>query len=161
MTPLDSLKYYKYFMQCGMIKHRSKKWTSESLGWWNNYKHFKYDHVNQNSKRQVGSTFKPFVYTLAIDNGISPCNIYPNKSVQFEGYPDYNPGNADEEYTTPEMTMYRGLQFSVNLIALQVLKSLGSDAIKQVISIAKKMGVESPYGPLPCHCFGHCRYFGF
>ncbi len=154
MTPLDSLKYYKYFLQCGMMSVDPRNGQVKVWVGGNDYKHFKYDHVNQNSKRQVGSTFKPFVYTLAIDNGISPCNIYPNKSVQFEGYPDYNPGNADEQYTTPDMTMYRGLQFSVNLIALQVLKSMGSDAIKQVINIAKKMGVESPMGPYPATALG-------
>jgi penicillin-binding protein 1A len=154
MTPLDSLKYYKYFMQCGMMSMDPR--TGQVKAWvgGNNYKYFKYDHVNQNSKRQVGSTFKPFVYTLAVDNGVSPCTIFPNKPVQFEGYPDYKPGNADEQYTTGDMTMFRGLQFSVNLIALNVLKSLGSDAIKQVINIAKKMGVESPMGPYPATALG-------
>ena len=154
MTPLDSLKYYKYFMQCGMLSMDPKNGQIRAWVGGNNYKHFKYDHVNQSSKRQVGSTFKPFVYTLAVDNGISPCSVYPNKPVQFEGYPDYNPGNADEEYTTGDMTMYRGLQFSVNLIALNVLKNLGPDAIKQVINIAKKMGVESEMGPYPATALG-------
>ncbi len=154
MTPMDSIKYYKYFMQCGLLSMDPQ--TGQIKAWvgGHNYKYFKYDHVNQNSKRQVGSTFKPFVYTLAIDNGVSPCTIYPNKPVQFEGYPDYKPGNADEAYTTAEMTMYRGLQFSVNLIALNVLKSLGPNAIKQVINIAKKMGVESNMGPYPATALG-------
>jgi penicillin-binding protein 1A len=154
MTPLDSIKYYKYFMQVGLLSMDPR--TGEVKAWvgGHNYKYFKYDHVNQSAKRQVGSTFKPFVYTLAIDNGFSPCTVYPNKPVQFDGYPDYKPGNADEEYTTSNMTMYRGLQFSVNLIVLNVLKSLGSNAINQVIKLAQKMGIESEMGPYPATALG-------
>ncbi|MDP1726289.1 MAG: transglycosylase domain-containing protein, partial [Bacteroidota bacterium] len=154
MTPMDSIKYYKYFMQCGFMSMdpqtgRIKAWVGG-----HNYKYFQYDHVNITAKRQVGSTFKPFVYTVAVDNGFSPCTMIPNKPVSFEGYPDYNPGNADEKFSTPEMTMYRGLQFSFNLICLNVLKMLGAGGIENVIELAKKMGVTSKVEPYPSSALG-------
>ncbi len=154
MTPMDSLKYYKYFMQCGLMSMDPQNGYIKAWVGGHNYKYFKYDHVNIRSKRQVGSTFKPFVYTLAVDNGISPCTIFPNKPVQFDGFPDYNPENADEKYTTPEMDMYHGLQHSVNLIVLNVLKQLGPTAMKEVAKIAKKMGVESDIPPYPASALG-------
>jgi penicillin-binding protein 1A len=119
-----------------------------------NYKYFKYDHVNHTAKRQVGSTFKPFVYTAAIDNGFSPCTMVPNKPVSFEGYPDYNPSNADEKYSTPTMTMYRGLKLSFNLVCLNVLKLLGDDGIKTVIDYAQRMGIKSKVEPYPASALG-------
>lgn len=154
MSPMDSIKYYKYFMQCGFMSMdpqtgRIKAWVGG-----HNYKYFQYDHVNITAKRQVGSTFKPFVYTVAVDNGFSPCTMIPNKPVSFEGYPDYNPGNADEKYGSPEMTMSRGLQFSFNLICLNVLKMLGEGGIENVIELAKKMGVTSKIEPYPSSALG-------
>jgi penicillin-binding protein 1A len=154
MTPMDSIKYYKYFMQCGFMSMDPITGFVKAWVGGHNYKYFKYDHVNTNSKRQAGSTFKPFVYATAIDNGMSPCSIIPNKPVTFEGYPDYNPGNADDEFTAPEMTMYRGLQFSFNLVCLNLLKQLGPDAIKTVISLANKMGIQSDIAPYPSSALG-------
>lgn len=154
MTPMDSIKYYKYFMQVGFM---SMDPTTGKIKAWvggHNYKYFKYDHVNHTAKRQVGSTFKPFVYTAAIDNGFSPCTMVPNKPVSFEGYPDYNPSNADEKYSTPTMTMYRGLKLSFNLVCLNVLKLLGDDGIKTVIDYAQRMGIKSKIEPYPASALG-------
>jgi penicillin-binding protein 1A len=154
MTPMDSIKYYKYFLQCGFA---SMDPTTGKIKAWvggHNYKYFKYDHVNVTAKRQVGSTFKPFVYTAAVDNGFSPCTMVPNKPVSFEGYPDYNPSNADEKYSTPTMTMFRGLKLSFNLICLNVLKMLGDDGIKTVISYANRMGIKSKIEPYPASALG-------
>lgn len=154
MSPLDSIKYYKYFLQSGFMSMDPRNGRIKAWVGGHQYKYFKYDHVNIRAKRQVGSTFKPFVYTLAIDNGWSPCTMLPNKPVTFEGFPDYNPGNADDEFSAPEMTMYRGLQFSFNLICLNLLKQLGKDAIINVINIAKKMGVSSTIEPYPSSALG-------
>lgn len=154
MTPMDSIRYYKYFMQAGFMSMDPRTGKIKAWVGGHNYKYFKYDHVNITAKRQVGSTFKPFVYTVAVDNGFSPCTIIPNKPVSFEGYPDYNPDNADDKYSTPEMTMYRGLQFSMNLVCLNVLKMLGDDGIKSVIELAKKMGVTSKIEPYPSSALG-------
>jgi penicillin-binding protein 1A len=154
MTPMDSIKYYKYFMQCGFMSMDPQTGKIKAWVGGHNYKYFKYDHVNITAKRQVGSTFKPFVYTVAVDNGFSPCTIIPNKPVSFEGYPDYNPDNADDKFSTPEMTMYRGLQFSMNLVCLNVLKLLGEGGMKNVIELAHKMGVTSKIEPYPSSALG-------
>lgn len=154
MTPMDSIKYYKYFIQSGFMSMDPRNGKIKAWVGGHNYKYFKYDHVNVSAKRQVGSTFKPFVYTLAVDNGVSPCTILPNKPVTFDGYPDYNPGNADDEFSAPEMTMYRGLQFSFNLVCLNLLKQLGTDAMLNIIDIAKKMGITSKIEPYPSSALG-------
>ena len=154
MTPMDSIKYYKHFMQCGFMSMDPQTGKIKAWVGGQNYNYFKYDHVNSSAKRQVGSTFKPFVYTVAVDNGFSPCMMIPDKPVSFEGYPDYNPGNADTKYDLPEMTMYRGLQLSINLVCLNVLKMLGDDGIKNVIEMAHKMGVTSKIEPYPSSALG-------
>ncbi|MCF8254373.1 MAG: transglycosylase domain-containing protein [Bacteroidia bacterium] len=154
MTPMDSIKYYKHFMQCGFMSMDPQTGKIKAWVGGTNYKYFKYDHVNITAKRQVGSTFKPFVYSVAVDNGFSPCTMVPDKPVSFDGYPDYNPGNADTKYDLPEMTMFRGLKLSINLICLNVLKMLGDDGIKNVIDLAKKMGVTSKIEPYPSSALG-------
>lgn len=154
MTPLDSIKYYKYFMQAGLM---SMDPTTGFIKAWVggiNHKYFKYDHVNVAAKRQVGSTFKPLVYTLAIDNGWSPCYKAPNQRVVFEDYENYSPNNADTKYNDPEMTLFRGLQFSVNNIVMQVMKQLGPTAPKSVIELARKMGIQSDLPPYPSIALG-------
>jgi len=154
MTPMDSIKYYKYFMQCGFMSMDPQTGKIKAWVGGHNYKYFKYDHVNITAKRQVGSTFKPFVYTVAVDNGFSPCTLIPNKPVSFAGYPDYNPSNADEKYGKPEMTMFDGLKFSMNLVCLNVLKLLGEGGINNIIDLAQKMGVKSKIEPYPSSALG-------
>lgn len=154
MTPLDSIKYYKYFMQAGMMCMEPNTGYIKAWVGGINHKYFKYDHVNINAKRQVGSTFKPLVYTIAIDNGWSPCSKLPNQQVVFEDYDNYSPGNADDKYNDPEMTLYRGLQLSVNNIVMQLMKQLGPNAPNSVIELAKKMGIKSELPPYPSIALG-------
>jgi len=154
MTPMDSLKYYKYFAQCGLmsmdpISGRIKAWVGG-----HNYNYFKYDHVNVTAKRQVGSTFKPFVYTLAVDNGTSPCTVVPNKPVVFEDFNDWAPQNADNTYNDPEMSLFRGLQFSVNNIVLYLMKQLGPNGPKSVVELVRKLGITSNLEPYPSIALG-------
>jgi len=154
MTPLDSIKYYKYFMQCGLMSMDPRTGFVKAWVGGINHKYFKYDHVNINAKRQVGSTFKPLVYTLAIDNGWSPCYKAPNQRVVFEDYENYSPSNADDKYNDPEMTLYRGLQFSVNNIVMHVMKQLGPTAPNSVIELARKLGISSDLPPYPSIALG-------
>ena len=154
MTPLDSIKYYKYFMQAGLMSMDPQTGFIKAWVGGINHKHFKYDHVNIKSKRQVGSTFKPLVYTIAIDNGWSPCYKVPNQRVVFEDYENYSPDNADDKYNDPEMTLFKGLQLSVNNIVMQVMKQLGPSAPKSVIELAKKMGIQSELPPYPSIALG-------
>ena len=154
MSPMDSIKYYKYFLQAGLMSMDPT--TGHIKAWVGgiNHKYFQYDHVNIKAKRQVGSTFKPIVYTLAIDNGFSPCYKVPNQRVVFEDYENYSPDNADDKYNDPEMTLFKGLQLSINNIVMQVMKQLGPSAPNSVIELARKMGIQSDLPPYPSIALG-------
>ncbi|MCX6353172.1 MAG: transglycosylase domain-containing protein [Bacteroidetes bacterium] len=150
MSPLDSIKYYKYFLQTGMMamdptSGHVKAW----VGGVDN-KFFSYDHVNPNSKRQVGSTFKPFVYATAIMNKYSPCQEVPNTPVVFEDYDNWSPKNSDEIYGG-KMTLRSGLAQSVNCITAWVMKEVG---VKPVVELAHSMGIKSKIDPYPAICLG-------
>jgi len=154
MTPMDSIKYYKYFMQCGFVSMDPRSGHVKAWVGGVNHKYFKYDHVNYQSKRQVGSTFKPFVYTMAIDNGWSPCFKAPNQRVVFEEFENYSPKNADDKMNDPEMTLYSGLQFSVNNIVMYLMKQFGSTGPQTVIDLTRKMGIKSKLEPYPAIALG-------
>jgi penicillin-binding protein 1A len=115
-----------------------------------NFKYFKYDHVDPRAKRQVGSTFKPFVYTVAINNGFSPCLKVPNTRVVFEEYENWSPQNSDNVYGG-EMTLRKGLATSTNCITAWVMKNVGIDP---VIDMAQKMGIKSKLEHVPSLCLG-------
>ena len=83
MTPLDSVRYYKYFIHSGMMSMDPNTGYVKAYVGGINYKYFKYDHVKV-GKRQVGSTFKPFLYALAMQEGYPPCYEIPNVPVVFE-----------------------------------------------------------------------------
>ncbi|MCB0395262.1 MAG: transglycosylase domain-containing protein [Flavobacteriales bacterium] len=154
MTPMDSIRYYKSFLQAGLMSmdpHTGfiKAWVGGI-----NYQHFKYDHVYQ-GRRQVGSTFKPIVYALAIQQGLDPCHEVANYPVIFEkdrfSLPeDWSPKNADGVYGGMISLKY-GLANSINTATAWVMKQYGPQA---VVSLARKMGITSPLEPVPSLCLG-------
>lgn len=154
MTPMDSIKYYKAFLQSGLMSIDPH--TGEIKAWVGgiNYKYFKYDHVKQ-GKRQVGSTFKPFVYALAIQNGLSPCYEVPNILTTFHKgeyglLQDWTPKNSDGTYGDMVSLKY-GLANSMNTITAWVMKQYGPAA---VIEYAKRMGVTSKLDTVPSLALG-------
>jgi len=120
-----------------------------------NHKHFSYDHVRQ-SKRQIGSTIKPFVYALAItDKGISPCYKIPNVPYTFEKglygiMSDWTPHNPGRDYGG-EISLAYGLSNSLNTITAWVMKQVTPQA---VVNFVKKAGIESEMDPVPSLCLG-------
>ncbi|MHB1277187.1 MAG: transglycosylase domain-containing protein [Bacteroidia bacterium] len=153
MSPLDSIKYYQYFLQTGFMSFDPH--TGEIKAWVGgiNHRYFKYDHVNINSSRQVGSTFKPFVYTMAVDNGYSPCFAAPNERVVFEEYENWSPTNADNNYGGT-MQLRKALALSVNSISAYLMKQLGPNGPKNVIELCRKMGIQGTLEPYPSICLG-------
>ncbi|MGB0805993.1 MAG: penicillin-binding protein 1A [Salibacteraceae bacterium] len=154
MTPMDSIKYYKAFLQSGLMSMDPH--TGEIRAWVGgiNYKYFQYDHVKQ-GKRQVGSTFKPFVYALAIQNGLSPCYEVPNVKTTFhEGeyglLQDWTPSNSDGKYGDM-VTLKYGLANSMNTVTAWVMKQYGPAA---VIEYARRMGVTSKLDTVPALALG-------
>lgn len=151
MSPLDSIKYMKKFLHTGFIAIQPT--TGQVKAWVGgiNHHYFQYDHVNKSAGRQVGSTFKPFVYALAIDNKISPCTQFPNSPPD---YGNWRVHNSDGSYGG-SMNMYRGLATSTNCIVAQVLKTMGDRAPETVIEFVRKMGIDSAkMQALPSICLG-------
>lgn len=154
-STIDSLKYYKYFLHVGFMAMEPT--TGEIKAWVGgiNYKYFKYDHVNQ-SKRQPGSAFKPFVYTAALDKGYSPCYALPDLpiTIKYEENGEqktWTPKNADWVYTGDSMTLRKGMARSINTIAARTMQLVG---INEVARYAHKMGIESPLAAVPSICLG-------
>ena len=152
MSPLDSIKYYKYFLQTGFLALEPGSGNVKAWVGGVDFKFFKYDHVNPIARRQVGSTFKPFVYATAISNKFSPCEEVPNLPVVFEKYNNWQPKNADDlEKVGQKYTLKQGLAKSINTITAWVMKQVGIDP---VVKMAHKMGITSDLMPVPSLCLG-------
>ncbi|HFA48514.1 MAG TPA: penicillin-binding protein [Bacteroidetes bacterium] len=135
MTPLDSIKHYLTLLRTGFLAAEPQ--TGKILAWVGgiNFKYFKYDHIE--SKRQVGSTFKPFVYAAALEKGIPPCERLDNELVKYAN--DYEPKNADGQYGG-NYSMKGALTKSVNVVAVAMLKRVGIGRVKE---LAKAAGITS------------------
>ncbi|MDQ3072075.1 MAG: transglycosylase domain-containing protein [Bacteroidota bacterium] len=148
MSPLDSIKYYKYFLHPGFMVMEPHSGHVKAWVGGVNYRFFKYDHIT--GTRQVGSTFKPFVYATAIANGYSPCLKYPNTPVVFTEYDNWEPRNSDGS-VGGERTLREGLKNSINLITARLVKDVG---IRTVIELARNMGVTTKLDPVPSLSLG-------
>lgn len=152
MSPWDSLLYYKKFLNAGLMSVEPGTGYVRAYVGGINYRYFKYDNVQ--SHRQVGSTFKPFVYTMALqDLGMFPCTEVPNSQVCFEvwGKPDWCPKNSTHEREDEMVTLKWALAHSVNWVSAYLMKQ-GSP--EQVINIARKMGVRSSIDAVPAIAVG-------
>lgn len=154
ISPLDSIGYYKMMLQSGFMAMDPHNGQIRAWVGGQNYNYFKYDHVNLKATRQVGSTFKPFVYSLAVDNNFSPCTKIPNQPVVFEEFDNWSPKNSDGTTSGRDLTMYQGLAGSVNNIVAYLLKQLGPNGPQTVIDLARKMGIKGKLEPYPSICLG-------
>jgi penicillin-binding protein 1A len=151
----DSIRYYNSLFNTGMMTIEP---TTGKIKVWIggiNYKYFHYDHVNQ-SRRQAGSTFKPFAYLAALDNGYTPCDKFVDKPVSIsyidEGRPQvWEPKNADFRFSNQEMSLRWAMGKSVNSITAQVTQAVGWD---KVVAYAHKCGIESPLKSVPSVSLG-------
>ena len=153
MSPMDSIKYYKYFLLSGLMSMEPQTGYVRAYVGGIDYRYFKYDHVTQ-AKRQVGSTFKPFLYALAMQEGeFSPCTKVPNVAVTFnlpDGTP-WTPRNSSDAKEGEMVTLKWALANSVNYISAYLMKRYSPAA---VIKIARKMGIKSPIEPVYSICLG-------
>ncbi len=146
MTPLDSIMYMKTFLQTGFMA--MDPYSGEVKAWVGgiNHDYYQFDHVNVNTKRQVGSTIKPLLYCLAVDNGFSPCGMVQTEAQMFNNKP-YDAGGSKHG----EITMQRALAFSVNNAALYILKQVGVNAF---VDFAEKCGITSKIEKYPSAALG-------
>ena len=155
LSTVDSIKYYAKLLNTGMMTMEPS--TGKIKVWVGgiNFKYFNYDHVNQ-AKRQAGSTFKPFAYCAALDNGFTPCDKFTDQFVSIK-YTDggkqqvWEPKNATYVFTGQEMSLRWAMGASVNSITAQVTEKVGWD---KVVQYAHKCGIESPLKSVPSVCLG-------
>ena len=152
MTPMDSIRYYKHFLNSGMMAVEPHTGYVRAYVGGNDLSHFKFDHVT-GSRRQVGSTFKPFLYTLAMQEGESPCAKVPNSPVTFRLHDgsEWTPKNASSHREGEMVTLKWGLANSVNYISAYLMKRYTPQA---VIKLVRRMGIESHLDPVPAIALG-------
>ncbi len=152
MSTMDSMRYYKKFLQTGFMSmdpHTGhiKAWVGGM-----DHKYFKFDHVKQ-GKRQPGSTFKPFVYAAAIENGYSPCYTVVDQPVEvyIPGQPAWSPSNADGKFSYDKMTIRKAMAQSVNSITAYMMKKLSP---KIIVETARRLGITSDLEEVPALALG-------
>jgi penicillin-binding protein 1A len=155
LSPRDSIKYNKFFIHSGMMSMDPKTGHVKAYVGGINYKHFKYDHVKI-GKRQVGSTFKPFLYSLAMQEGYTPCYEVSNVPVVFDKTrwrleKDWLPRNSGDEFDEMSLTLKFGLANSINTVTAYIMKQFGPHA---VVDLAKKIGIQSKILAVPSLCLG-------
>ncbi|WP_197088615.1 penicillin-binding protein 1A [Rufibacter radiotolerans] len=150
MSSMDSLRYYKRFLRAGMMT--MDPFTGHIKAWVGgiDYENFKYDHVKQ-AKRQPGSTFKPFVYAAAIDQGYSPCDKIQDQRVTIKyvenGKPmEWTPNNADHSISGRQMTLRHAMGRSINTVTAQLTEAIGPEAVRK---FARRLGITSPMQAVP------------
>ena len=150
-SAIDSIQHYLKYLNAGLLSIDPK--TGQVLAYIGgiDYRYFKYDHVSQ-SERQVGSTFKPFVYTTAIENGMDPCTYYGVKEVTYTDYDNWTPENASEnEDPHLNYNLEKALSNSVNTIAVKVLQDVGIDKVSEMVTA---LGIKKELSKEPSMALG-------
>ncbi len=144
MTPLDSIRYYKHFLQAGLMAMEPQTGNIKAWVGGINYKYFQYDHVGQGS-RQVGSTFKPFVYATAIEQlNMSPCDSiidapFTMPAGRHHATEDWSPKNSNNQYLGM-VTLKKALANSINTVSAKLMDKVGPEA---VVKLTHKLGINS------------------
>jgi penicillin-binding protein 1A len=154
MTPNDSIRYYKSFLRAAIMAVEPNTGKVKAYVGGPDYRYFKYDNVRQ-GRRQVGSTIKPYLYTLAMQEGYSPCDRVANISYTFEiGNTTWTPRSTDKaEDIGKVVTLKWGLAHSSNNISAFLMKQFGPEAM---IEMCRKMGIHSHLEPVYSLCVGSC-----
>ena len=153
MTPDDSIRYYKRHLRSSFIAMTPDNGEIKAYVGGPDFKAFQYDNARQ-SKRQIGSTIKPFLYTLAMQEGMSPCDEVANVPQTFIIAEDkiWTPKSTDrDEYIGNMVTLKWGLAKSSNNISAYLMKQYGPEAM---VEMMRKMGVSSYLDPVPPLCVG-------
>jgi len=147
LSPMDSLRYYKKFLQAGFMAMDPHTGNIKAWVGGINYKYFKYDHVKQ-GKNQPGSTFKPIVYATAIENGYYPCYEVVDERRTYETGgtpPTWSPENSNMKFTGEKMTIRKGMAQSKNSVTAKIMSLVGPE---NVVEKARSLGIESELAPV-------------
>jgi penicillin-binding protein 1A len=153
LTPLDSMRYYYSILRSSFMSMEINSGYVKAYVGGPDYRHFMYDMV-KGGKRQIGSTVKPFLYTLAMQNGMSPCSKVPNVKQQFilpDGRIWETKNSSPTKFDEKMVTLKWGLAHSVNQVSAWVMKQFNPQSVADIM---KKMGIYSPIDPVPSMFLG-------
>jgi len=148
MSPLDSIKNSLKLLHASFIAIEPQTGQIKAYVGGIDENYFQYDHVT--TKRQVGSSFKPFVFAAAIENGVLPCDMYPNELIKYPKYKDWEPKNSDYIYGG-EFSVWGALAASINTVTVQLMEKVG---LSKIINLSKKMGIETELPEVPSLALG-------
>jgi len=151
MSVIDSIKYMKKILQVGVCAMdpntgRIKAWVGGI-----DFNFFKLDHVRQSTKRQVGSTIKPLLYNVALDNGETPCSTIDYTKPSIPGFEKWDPKGTKYFIDGSQVSLKDGLQVSDNRVAAQIIKKYGANAL---IEKAEQLGIDAAFENVPAICLG-------
>ena len=154
MTPIDSIKYYKSFLRTGFISVCPQNGHVKAYVGGLDYEHFSYDMV-MDGRRQVGSTIKPYLYSLAMENGFSPCDLAPNvQQTYVVAGQAWTPRNSSRARYGEMVTLKWGLQQSNNWISAYLMSKLNPQAF---VDLLHEYGIRNPeIHPSMALCLGPC-----
>ncbi len=156
MSPMDSIKYYKHFLHAGLMSLEPQTGHVKAYVGDINYNFFRYDNVSI-SRRQVGSTFKPFVYSIAMEDKMSPCHEIPNVPVTIDLPKGSIPATWTPNFSSTKtlegkmVSLKTGLALSLNQVAAWIMKKYGP---RRIVEIAHKTGIKSYIPEVPSICVG-------
>lgn len=152
MTPMDSIRYIKHFLRCGFMSIDPKTGHVKAYVGGPNYSQFQYDMVTM-GKRQVGSTIKPYLYTLAMEEGMWPCDKTVNLPITLKDAngQDWTPRNSGKTRIGEEVTLRWGLANSNNWISAYLMSMFTPEAL---VSLMRSFGIRSHLDPVIALCLG-------
>jgi penicillin-binding protein 1A len=158
MTPLDSIKYHRQMLQTGFMV--MDPFTGAVKAWVGgiDFRTYKFDHVNINTKRQVGSSIKPFLYSLALEDfNFTPTTECPAIQQYFPEYKAYVPAKSGSHWEPGPYPMAYGLAWSINEVAAYLMKSFGPQGPQRFAEFLKQIGIQTTVPPYPSMALGACE----
>jgi penicillin-binding protein 1A len=155
MSPIDSLRYYLQIIQVGFIAMDAK--TGEIKAWIGgpNIRYFQLDHAKKSTKRQVGSTMKPFLYGMALERNYEPCTLIPYLAPECAGIDNsWNPEGSGKFQEGQMVPMKEGLAFSDNRVTARIMCEINNPQL--LVDFARRCEIESPLDAVPALCLGTC-----
>lgn len=150
MSSIDSLKHYLKFLNAGLLAIDPAQGAVRVWVGGINHNYFQFDHVQESTKRQVGSTFKPIVYAAALEQGVDPCSFISAEKITYTGDKDWAPENSEDNYDL-RYSFPGALAYSVNTVSVRVLEKAGID---NTIQLARSMGIKSSISAYPAIALG-------
>lgn len=155
LSPMDSIRWQKYFLRCGFMSMDPHSGQVKAYVGGPDFSNFQYDMVNK-GKRQVGSTVKPYLYTLAMSEGMWPCDKTVKREITLQdgNGNNWTPRNANKEHIGDTVTLQWGLQASDNWISAYLMSQYTPE---QLVRLMRSFGIEGQLDPVVSLCLGPCE----